>query len=116
MKVRRIVLPLVAVLLAISLSNCVSVIKTADEPKVPVTFSSAKAAQTFYEKTYVIPSRGEDGGMVNMSLPIVLPSYRETKGSQLRFNEAVRAADTNGDQHITTSEAQVYAGDKAEEK
>jgi len=91
------------------LSNCISVSKTADEAKVPVTFSSAQAAQTFYDKTYVPESNGQDMHSLNMSFPIVLPKYRENEGSQLKFNNAVRAADANGDQHITTAEAKAYA-------
>ena len=97
---------------ALVLSSCVSIVKTADEPKESVTFSSARAAQTFYETTYVTESRGENGGSLNMTLPIVLPSYRENDGPQLTYNKAVRAADANGDTHITTAEAQAYADSK----
>ena len=97
----------VLTLAAGSMSSCVFVSTIHDEPKMPVSFDSAKAAQTFYDRTYVPESSGTNSG--SLGLGYSLPRYTRRDGPQLRFNNAARRADADGDGHITTEEARAYA-------
>jgi hypothetical protein len=101
----------VLTLAAGSLSSCVFISKVYDEPKLPMSFDSAKAAQTFYDRTYVPETPGRNMG--SFGIGYTLPKITRRDGPQLRFNKAARMADTDGDQYITTDEAEAYAeGDR----
>lgn len=99
-------------LLTLCLPSCVSVSRTLDEPKLPVSFASASAAQSFYDATFVPNTDGMKMGAVSFYFPINI--NMKLRSGQLRFNDAVRSADKDGDRRISTAEATAYAEDQRE--
>lgn len=99
---------LLALTLGVSLPSCIHITRTVEEPKQPVRFSSAEAAQTFYDATYVPPppTNGKSSVLV-IGLPMPV-SCRRQDGPQRRFNRAVAAADTDNNGEITSHEARDY--------
>ena len=88
-------------------SGCVTHTTIKDAPRQGVSFSSPRAAQSFYD-TYLAASSPKGHGSVVMYLP--LPYWHRTvRTDNVRFNAAVEAADTN-DGIISDDEAFAFTG------
>ena len=87
-----------------TLTGCVTVHTYDNEPQLPTTFSSGKAAQVFYDSAFV--RKTKHNGDVIFHLPLQI--RRGFKTPTTRFNDAVRSADSNTDGRISLTEARAY--------
>lgn len=95
-----------AIVAAALTSGCVTVITRTDTPRETIRFSSAEAAQVFYD-AYLAEA---DPKSNSVTVAIALPYQRqEIKTDNVRFNAAASRADLNHDRIITRSEAGAFA-------
>ena len=89
------------------LTGCVTRATVKDEARLNIRFTTPEAAQTFYEAYLAInhPSPQKDTRCVYIPLP-----YRHYTVStdNVRFNAAIRSADSDQDGMISESEAGTY--------
>ncbi len=94
-------------LLTFLISGCVSHTTIKDEPRQKVRFSSAEAAQIFYD-AYL--SADSPKGRGSMSVFVALPyKHQTTSTDNVRFNSAVQTADINHNGLISKGEADAFA-------
>jgi hypothetical protein len=89
------------------LTGCVTRTTVKDETRLNIRFATPDAAQTFYDAYLAInhPSPQKDTCCVYIPLP-----YRHYNSltDNVRFNTAIRSADSNQDGIISESEASTY--------
>ena len=97
----------VATLLGFVVGGCVSTASVRNEPRESVRFTSATAAQTFYEAYLVRYYSRPTQGYVALGGPLPY-EHRELKTDNVSFNAAVRVADADHDSVISDEEALAY--------
>ena len=96
-------------LIPLLLTGCITSRTIKTEPRQSVTFASTHAAQTFYD-TYLALNHPSEQGKGDVSFGFPLPYQHYTvRTENVRFNEAVKTADTNHDGIISDTEADTYA-------
>ncbi|HSY17579.1 MAG TPA: hypothetical protein VK815_04555 [Candidatus Acidoferrales bacterium] len=96
-------------LIPLLLTGCITHRTIQSEPRQSVTFASTHAAQTFYD-TYLALNHPSASGKGDVSFGLVLPYRHYTvRTENVRFNEAVKSADTDHDGIISDTEADTYA-------
>jgi formate-dependent phosphoribosylglycinamide formyltransferase (GAR transformylase) len=95
------------------ITGCVSVHKVAikDAPRTTVSFESAEAMQTFYTAVLArhFPNDGKPSRVVAGQ---TLYTWETRPSSNVVFNDAVAAADSDGDKVISESEATTFGMSK----
>jgi hypothetical protein len=110
MKTIHAVIPAIIALIGCLTSGCVTHTTVKDEPRQGVRFSSAEAAQTFYD-AYLYAASPKGHGSVTLSVPT--PYWHRTVSTDnIHFNSAVRIADSNHDGIISEEEARAFAAQK----
>jgi hypothetical protein len=114
MKTKTCLVPILARLLpAALLTGCVDLTKISYEnsPRAEVQFASPKAEQIFYDAILAryFPADGPHHSLSLGMAPPVWYRHQTLKSSNVIFNQAVAAADTNHDGIITEDEALAYA-------
>jgi len=96
------------------ITGCVSVHKVAikDAPRAAVSFESAEAMQTFYSAVLAkhFPTDGKPSRIIAGQ---TLYTWETRPSSNVVFNDAVAAADSDGNKVVSESEATTYALSKA---
>ena len=106
----RITIPASIALLGCLVSGCVTQTTIKDESRQSVHFSSPEAAQTFYD-AYLSVTNPKGHGYV--AVYVALPyQHRTVSTDNVRFNSAVRAADSNHDGIISEEEALAFAAQR----
>ncbi len=97
----------VALLLVFATSGCVMYTSVKTEARQSVQFSSALAAQSFYD-AYLAAASPTGHGSISIYLP---PPYwhRTVPTDNIRFNAAIQSADVDHDGVISDEEAVAYA-------
>ena len=96
-------------LIPLLLTGCITNRTIKDEPRQSVAFASAHAAQTFYN-TYLALNHPSETSKGDVSFGFPLPYHHYTvRTENLRFNDAIRSADTDHDGIISDAEADTYA-------
>jgi len=81
-----------------------------DSERVKVQFESEKAGRIFYEALSKMPFTGRSESNTDVFIPLVFENQNTVKsGENEKFNKAVRRCDTNKDDVITESEAEIFA-------
>ena len=97
----------------VTCSGCINFHETVyrEQNRVPVQFESPEAADTFYEAMNRPEFRNlHSESHFGVHLPLVFDHSRTVKvGENMIFNHAVIAADTNKDQTVSASEAEIFA-------
>lgn len=107
MKTTHLTIPAIIALLGCLTSGCVTQTTVKDEPRQSVHFSDPQAAKTFYD-AYLAAASPKGHGTVAVYVP--LPYWHRTVSSDnIRFNSAVRTADSNHDGVISEEEARAFA-------
>ncbi len=110
MRTTHLIIPATIALLTCLMSGCVTHTAIKNEPRQSVRFSSPQAAQTFYD-AYLSANSPEGDGSV--ALFVALPyQHRTVSTDNVRFNSAVRTADSNHDGVISEKEARAFAAQK----
>lgn len=109
MKPTGITIPAIALLSCLG-SGCVTHITYKNEPRQSVRFSSALAAQTFYD-VLLFANVPKGRGAVTVRVPLPY-GHRTISTQNISFNSAVRTADSNHDTIISESEARAFAVQK----
>jgi hypothetical protein len=110
MRTRHLAIPALITLLSCLTSGCVTHTTVKDEPRQSVRFSTAQAAQTFYD-AYLSSASPKGQGSVSVSVP--LPYWHQTVSTDnVLFNTAVRSADSNHDGIISEEEARAFAAQR----
>jgi hypothetical protein len=110
---KKFALAVYAALLACLMCGCVTCVTTKNEPRKSVRFTSAEAAQTFYEA--YLEHEYQHYHSTNavshvVSIGLHSPYWQSTAITEnVRFNRAVEMADTNHDGVISEAEAEGYA-------
>ena len=103
-------IPAIVALLSCLTSGCVTHTTIKDEPRQSVRFSSAQAAQTFYD-AYLSSASPKGHGSVTVSVP--LPYWHQTVPTDnILFNKPVRSADSDRDGIISEEEAWAFAAQR----
>lgn len=113
MKLSSLRFPSIIASLCLLSSSCVTYTAYQDEPRRKVSFSSARAAQTFYD-AYASVDTPYGNGNVFVTLIPIYPPYRTTPKENIKFNAAIQSADTNHNNIISEKEAQAYSTTIAE--
>ena len=102
-----------AILLAVPLflgglsPGCVHRVTYRHEPRQPIRFTSATAAQTFYE-AYLAAGIPKGHGVVSLSIPLPY-SHRTIATGNVQLNAAAKSADSDRNGTVTGKEAHAYA-------
>lgn len=100
-------IPALIALLSCLTSSCVTRITWKNESRRSVRFSSAQAAQTFYE-ALLFANVPKGRGAVTVGVPLPY-GHRTLSTENVRFNAAVRTADSNHNGTISENEARGFA-------
>jgi predicted component of type VI protein secretion system len=96
-----------AFVLILSVAGCVTRTTTIDTPRQSIRFTTPVAAQLFYDN-YRAERHYDHTNWVSVTIP--LPYRHWTRSTDnVRFNNAVKLADTDHDGDITEDEAWAFA-------
>lgn len=100
-------------------TSCVSYTKTMNEKPLPLSFTSKKAAQTFYEALLLKDQptiTDENDESLSFFLKLTSPvSWSEIDTPQKKLNAAFKSADRNGSGMVDLNEARQFAKSIKEE-